>query len=109
MPNMIKVSVLRRFQSGDYVNMSMGEYAALPLEFFDGFEKICHYSSQKVSELLEDVRENGVQVPLITDGFRMINGHHRFWCAAQLGLEEVPVVECGLLESGEEEYSGEDW
>ena len=105
MPRMMKISELRHLQSGDYDHMTMGDYADLPLEFFDSFEKICYYSSETVKDLMEDIRGRGMVHPVIVNlTGKFVNGHHRYWCAAQLGLDEIPVIT-----HGEENYTGSDW
>lgn len=106
MPTMMKVSELRDRQSGDYDHLTMGEYANLPLEFFDGDEKICYYDSGRVKALMNDIRENGMVHPVILRHGKFVNGHHRFWCAVQLGMEEIPVIHA---EEMTESYTGSDW
>lgn len=57
-----------------------------------GFNSAREYHEHLVS----DIRDNGVQTPLhVSEGAgrwpRIINGHHRFFAARDLGLTEVPV------------------
>lgn len=51
------------------------------------------WSPHYVQPILDDIRENGVNHPLCAENewSQLANGHHRFWCAWNLGIKELRV------------------
>lgn len=57
-------------------------------------------SPEEYSELTDDIRANGIQVPVIVDEDGVaIDGHHRQRIAEQLGIDCPTVVKAGLTDA----------
>jgi ParB/RepB/Spo0J family partition protein len=78
--------------------MTTAEFKTLPLtkvhESKDNPRR--HYDEGKLKELTDNIREHGIQTPLLVrpnvNGFEIASGHRRYRAAKAAGLTEVPGV-----------------
>jgi hypothetical protein len=56
------------------------------------FEWLEENHVDKLTALLEDIKQNGIREPILlgTDG-RVWDGHHRIYCASILGIRMIPT------------------
>lgn len=58
----------------------------------DGLQVMPDLSDEEYRALKEDIRENGVKVPVVVDeDDQIIDGHHRVRACEELGIEDYPV------------------
>ncbi len=57
------------------------------------FNPVLRTKPNKLMALMDDIAENGIEVPLIigSDGI-LGDGHRRLYCAKHLGIKKVPVI-----------------
>lgn len=70
------------------------------------FQLLPRLSDSEFDALREDIRENGIRVPIDVDESGLIlDGHHRSWIGAELGIEVPRRVVGGLDEQGKRNHA----
>lgn len=70
------------------------------------FQLLPRLSDAEFEALREDIRENGIRVPIDVDESGLIlDGHHRSWIGAELGIEVPRRVVGGLDEQGKRNHA----
>jgi len=95
---MIEKSISREKGRLEYEMLIIGR-VSYKLQYTTGLPRI---EQGKFEELVEDVRQRGIVVPIVIDEFgNVIDGAHRIRAAHLLGLKAVPtIVVSGLTEEG---------
>lgn len=95
---MTEKSVSRRKGRLEYETISIGR-VTYTLKYTTGLPII---DQAEFEELVEDVRQRGILVPIVIDEFgNVVDGGHRLKAARLLGLTSVPtIVASGLTEEG---------
>lgn len=74
----------------------MEQITMVQVEQLHPHEKNPRIDAASVAELVESIKEHGIEVPLVaaphpTDGYVVLGGHRRLTAALQVGLTEVPA------------------
>ncbi len=50
------------------------------------------YSGERLEDMIESVKKNGILIPIIVQPYEILSGHNRTNAAKLAGLETVPAV-----------------